>query len=239
MKPRKAFYQTLLLSLFIVLLSFNSQSTEPKTEYPEYWSKERQYVYHALYIDSAGQKISSERVTMQPTGEIWDADKNQTLMNFILDSIFADWSKIPATPINGKPRNWMKNYQEGVLQSKNKVWMHPLRQNQYILTELAPFPEIILPIKQDTSWKTTLWIYKAFGTFEGTVECVYTLSKQEERDYNFGKLNCWKIVAKGTHDKLGENTAIYYFNETYGFTEMNYHFFNNQKIKLKLIRFKK
>lgn len=236
MKPQKTLFVVWSFSLYVALHGFVSQSTEPVVEYPNYWSSEREYIYHVLYSDSDGQKITTEKVTMKPTGKIWDADPKQTLMNFQLDSISADWSKISATPLNGKQRNWMTNYEEGVLQTPKKVWMHPLRQNQYILTELAPFPEIILPIKKDTSWNTTLWIYKAFGTFEGTVECVYTLSQQEKREYDFGELNCWKVVAIGTHDKLGQNTATYYFNEEYGFTEMNYHFFNNQKIEIKLTR---
>ncbi|MCP6768780.1 hypothetical protein NL529_28455, partial [Klebsiella pneumoniae] len=62
--------------------------------------------------------------------------------------------------------------------------------------------------------------------------------KQEARTYEFGKLICWKIFAIGKHDKLGENTATYYFNEQVGFTEMNYHFYNNQRIEIKLINYK-
>ena len=75
----------------------------------------------------------------------------------------------------------------------------------------------------------TLFIYPAMGTFEGTVESTYTIKAEEERTYEFGKLSCWKIVAVGQHDKLGINSVIYYFNNEYGFTEMNYTFYNKQK----------
>ena len=239
MKTFKPPFLVFLISLLPVLSGFINQSGLPKSDYPNYWSPEREYVYEALYTDSDGQQISREIIRMKPTGKIWDVDPKQTLINFQLDSIVADWSRIPATPLNGVQRAWMTDYEEGVLQTASKVWMHPLRQNQYVLTELAPFPDIVLPLKKDTSWNNTLWIYKAFGTFEGTVECVYTLSQQEKRDYAFGSLNCWKVFAVGTHDKLGVNTATYYFNEDYGFTEMNYQFFNHQKIELKLIRCEK
>ncbi|MCP6769589.1 hypothetical protein NL529_32555, partial [Klebsiella pneumoniae] len=82
---------------------------------------------------SAGHILSTERITLNPTGVIWDADPNQTLMEFHLDSITADWNKMPAVPLNGVYRYWRSNYEEGVLQTSNKVWMLPVRKNQYIL----------------------------------------------------------------------------------------------------------
>lgn len=207
-------------------------------EYPYYWSSSRTYTYIVSYTDSLNQKISVEKLSLQPTEINWSADTHQTLLNFKLDSISADWSKIPSTPLNGIQRQWMNAYQEGVLQTKHKVWMHPLRQNQYILTELAPFPEILLPIKSDTTWQSTLYIYKTFGLFEGTVESIYRITKQEERSYLFGKIWCWKIEAVGMHSRLGKNFATYYFNERYGFTEMNYKFYNHESISIKLSQLK-
>jgi len=239
MKQHKLNFIVLLISVCFILAGFIQQSSAPQLGYPNYWSSEREYVYSVIYSDSAGDTITSEIVTLKPTGKTWEADRKQTLIKFQLDSLTANWSKLPATPLNGKKRTWMKSYEEGVLQTNTKVWMHPLRQNQYILTELAPFPEVILPLKKDTAWKSTLWIYEAFGTFAGTVENTYTISDKEERSYIFGKLICWKIEAVGKHNKLGNNTATYYFNEEYGFTEMNYHFFNNQKIEIKLTQLKR
>lgn len=232
------FFSALLLLTALTGKIFG-QSDSSNFHYPDYWSKERIYKYSGLYSDSSGEIITSEKITLQPTGKTWDADPKQTLMDFKLDSITADWNKLPPVPLNGKLQSWMINYQEGVLQTSNKVWMHPIRKNQYILTELAPFPEIVLPIKKDTTWKNTLWIYEAFGTFEGTVECTYTITGVEIRTYEFGILPCWKIIATGMHDKLGINSAIYYFNEEVGFTEMNYLFYNKQKIEFKLTSIKK
>ena len=230
----------LLLTFLIGLNSIAlGQADNKYTQYPNYWSKERKYKYIGIYIDSSGQTITTEKITLHPTGEIWEADSRQTLMDFALDSLIADWSKKPEEPLNGIYKNWMSNYQEGVLQNSSKVWMHPIRQNQYRITEIAPFPQIIFPIKKNTSWHDTLYIYAAMGTFEGTVESTYTIKEEEERTYEFGKLKCWKIIAVGQHDKLGISSVIYYFNNEYGFTEMNYTFYNKQKIEFKLISLKK
>ena len=232
----------IVFPILIFLISWvskvDAQSTDKDIQYPNYWSVDREYKYTGLYLDSSGNKITTEIITFHPTGKVWDADTSQTLMDVHLDSLTADWSKIPKVPLNGIFTSWSSNYQEGVLQDTVKIWIHPIRQNQYILTELAPFPEVRFPFKEGVSWKTTLWIYAAFGTFEGTVESTYTVNQEETRDYRFGKLKCWKIVATGVHDKLGINTAIYYFNTEYGFTEMNYTFYNQQKIEFRLIALK-
>ena len=228
----------ILIFLITCDVRIDAQSTDKNIQYPNYWSTDREYKYTGLYIDSSGQKITNEIITFHPTGTVWEADTKQTLMDVNLDSLTAEWSKIPNEPLNGLFTNWISNYQEGVLQDKSKIWIHPIRRNQYILTELAPFPEVRFPVKEGTTWKTTLRIYAAFGTFEGTVESIYTVHQEEIRDYRFGKLKCWKIVATGVHDKLGINTAIYYFNTEYGFTEMNYTFYNHQKIEFTLIALK-
>lgn len=77
------------------------------------------------------------------------------------------------------------------------------------------------------------------GTFQGTVESTYVIEAKELRTYQFGNLMCWKIIATGLHDKLGTNMVTYYFNSEVGFTEMNYVFYNKQKIEFKLVAFEK
>lgn len=230
----------IVLALFFLNQFAFGQTGSIQTHYPNYWSSDREYTYRGFYIDSLGLTITSEKIILQPTGQKWEIDQRQTLMDYTLDSISADWNKLPKVPLNGKKRNWFTStYQEGVLQTPNKIWMHPIRQNQYILTEVAPFPQVILPIKQDTSWKDTLYIYATMGIFVGTVESNYSINAMELRTYEFGNLLCWKIIATGFHDKLGMNSAIFYFNPEFGFTEMNYVFYNQQKIEFKLTALKK
>jgi hypothetical protein len=116
--------------------------------------------------------------------------------------------------------------------------MHPIRKNQYILTEIAPFPETKFPLVKGKTWNSTLYIYEAFGSFKGTVNSTYIIEGVEARKYQCGTFKCWRIVAKSLHDKLGESSVIFYFNEDLGFTEMEYTFFNSQKITFSLINFK-
>ncbi len=227
-----------LLILFTIILSSENnyaQSPENKNKTTvNYWNANRTYTYQIIYTDSTNQELTKEDLLIEPTGEIWEADKKQTLADFSVNFRSADSIKLAPYPINEKMKPWLRKWQEGVIQNESKIWMHPVRQNQYQLTEIAPFPEVKLPIELHKKWNNTLWIYKAFGSFEGTVESEYEVIAFEERNYSFGKRRCWKINASGHHNKLGENNVIYYFDEHYGFTEMHYHFFNGHKISLVL-----
>lgn len=229
------FLSFLRFTCFLSSLPFLSFSQADTTGFPNYWSSDREYTYSAIYLDSVGEVITHEIITFRPTGEIWETDPRQTLAEFILDYSEADSAKLAPFPLNGIQKAWKRTYQEGVMQTPHKVWMHPLRANQYLLTEIAPFPEVYYPVQAGMSWNSSLWIFEAFGTYEGTVESEYVVYPQEERRYDFGFLKCWKIVATGTHDKLGKSIVIFYFNEDYGFTEMNYTFYNWQRIDLKMI----
>lgn len=228
----------LLIYSCLTLVSMTARPPEVRGQiqetYHAYWDSTREYTFTGLYLDSAGDTITYEKVILRSTGQRWSIDTQQTLLKYTLHPIFCDSARFPKIPLNGKPSARLTIFKEGAIQNDRTIWIHPVRVNQYILTELAPFPEIRLPVKKDSSWNSTLHIYEAFGTFKGTVASVYRITGEETRRYEFGDLKCWKIKAIGIHDRLELNSAEYFFNAEYGFTEMNYHFFNNQKIKFKL-----
>ena len=204
----------------------------------DYWAIGKEYHYNAVYKDNTGKVITSEQVSIIPTGEIWETDPQQTLATYRLNFSSADSVQLASTPLNGVMKEWKREYQEGVISNDKKVWMHPVRVNQYILTEVAPFPEVQFPLKEGLSWTSTLWVYKAFGSFEGTVECSYKVSKKESKTYSFGKLNCWRINATAVHDKLGVSTTTIYFEEEIGFVELDYKFYNGQTLNFSLERYR-
>ncbi len=199
-----------------------------------YWAKGRIYNYNTIFRDSLGLTITSERVNIIATGNNWEIDTKQTLANYEIKFDSSDSARMASNPLNGIKKAWRKNYQEGVISNDTLLWMHPVRANQYVLTEVAPFPMVKFPITEGRSWQNTLWIYKAFGSFEGIVECNYKVEKQELRKYAFDEICCWKIEAIAIHDKLGSSTITIYFNEKIGFVEFDYHFYNGMKINFSL-----
>lgn len=203
-----------------------------------YWEKGRVYKYVAIFKDSLADLITSDTINILPTGEIWEFDTKQMLSNYEIKFNSHDSIRLAPYPLNGIKKAWRKNYQEGVISNDTMIWMHPIRSNQYVLTEVAPFPMVKFPIIENRSWQNTLWIYKAFGKFEGTVECSYKIDKQEIRKYPFDTILCWKIDAIATHNKLGASKLTIYFNDRIGFVELIYHFYNGMTMNFTLTDYK-
>ncbi|MBK7310353.1 MAG: hypothetical protein IPI93_06065 [Sphingobacteriaceae bacterium] len=224
----------LLTSLALSLLS----QTETKKGTCKYWCPNREFDFSAIYYDNSGKVLTRETITIKTTGKIWDIDPKQTLVTFRTNFTSEDSMKLAPHALNGINRAWEKKYQEGVIEDSAHIWMHPIRQNQYLLTEIAPFPEVKFPLMKNRTWNSTLWIYEVFGSFRGTVNSTYSIEGIEARKYQCGTYKCWKIVGTATHDKLGESSVIIYFNEDLGFTEMDYSFYNKQKITFILYNFK-
>ena len=121
-----------------------------------------------------------------------------------------------------------------------RLWIHPFRSNQYVLTEAAPFPKIILPAALNIQTKSKTNIFSIFGNFKGNVKCTSEITDQETRTYSWGtESNCWKIESVGKHNKLGTSYLTVFFKESIGILELNYLFYKGEKIIFKLIQTKK
>mgnify|MGYP000893402175 CR=1 FL=1 len=227
--------------LYLLILFSSNYFSQNKTlaeKKHKYWALERNYTYEVTYVDSLDKLLSYETLTLQPTEKVWERDSKQTLVIFLSNYSSSDSALLFQKAQNGLKRSWMHKYEEGVIENENRIWIHPLRQNQYVLTEIAPFPEVKLPLEVNRSWQSMLQIYEGFGSFQGDVKSNYIIESREARHYKFGTLACWKINSEGEHTKLGKNGAVFYFNKEVGFTEMNYWFYNGYKISLKLIDFR-
>lgn len=199
------------------------------------WAPGRVYDYRVTYLDEAGDTLSDARFRMRPTGKIWDVDEQQTLAEFLPEFSSEDSAHLAPYPANERPKRWMRRYHEGVIEDGRRVWMHPLRENQYVLTEAAPFPEAKLPLREGLTWKSQLFIYKVMGSFEGTLTCSYAVMGQTKAPTPEGERPCWEIYATGLHDRLGRSSVTFLFDEDMGFISMDYRFFNGRRLFLQLV----
>ncbi|MFN0032889.1 MAG: hypothetical protein ACKVOR_12080, partial [Flavobacteriales bacterium] len=173
------------------------------------WSLGRQYVYMATYTDTADSVITQELITIHPTERLWEIDSSQTLATFTIYFDAKDSAQLAPLPLNGVQRGWLREYQEGVMENYQRIWMHPIRSNQYQLTEVAPFPEVRFPLQVGKHWSSSLSIYEGFGSFQGIVKSEYKVTNQVHRRYDFGTASCWEIETTGIHDTLGLSTAVF------------------------------
>lgn len=208
------------------------------------FSPKRTYSYIALFIDAKGDTLSKENILIRPTGQPWDFDDSQTAIkisyNYTNKDSLTFLSHInPTTKRIKKPKkySWYKNITTGAVESDERVWMHPIRDNQYNYTEVAPYPEVHFDsLKIGGNWRNKIIILMGWGAFNGTVNSDFVVVKNEPRQY--GNLiidDCWLIESVANHSKLGKSYLDFYFHPTYGFVEMNYRFFDGTKISFVLI----
>lgn len=200
----------------------------------------KHYTYDAIFTSKDGLVIN-EKITLNSTGKPWKYQSTQFECNityFPNDSLL----KFIPDPTN-KTKKWKSvtshvNHQTGFIENSRQVWMHPFRANQYIYTEVAPFPEIFFdsignPIM---TWKGGLFILNGWGKFKGKLKTSYNLKGKTAFEFNGEILTeCWQIEAKGSHSKLGESSINYIFSKKYGFIKMNYVMYDGTLIDFKLI----
>ncbi|RSK48370.1 hypothetical protein [Hymenobacter rigui] len=204
----------------------------------------RTYEYRAVFINPAGDTLSRGGVTLEATGTPWAAQRktqkairihyHYTAQDSITFLVYPD----PTTKRPDKPKrySWARTHVTGAIENRQKVWFHPFRDNQYIHTEIAPFPEVWLDsLRSGGQWFNQTTISVGWGKFIGSVRSTYQVVRHETRQYGALSLpGCWLIKSVATHDKLGDSYLDFYFHPQYGFTEMHYHFFDGMRISFVL-----
>lgn len=192
------------------------------------------YQYKALFIDKNGDTLTTEKVLLQSTGQIWSVQATQILANY---TFFPDSLAYFFRDPRSKETKYMRISTEsrsGVVENDSTVWIHPFRDNQYLYTEVAPFPQVRKnKLAIGNQWSGgILFIMKGWGKLKGRVKSTYYVSNMIEKKYNNELLSeCWVIDAKGEHNKLGISTLNTIYHKDYGFLEMNYTIYNGAKIQ--------
>tara|TARA_B100001059_G_C17620190_1_gene469116 strand:- start:124 stop:813 length:690 start_codon:yes stop_codon:yes gene_type:complete len=218
--------------LVIIILISSSSFTQDK----KYWKEGISYNYSALFISEKGDTLSNETIIVTPKDTIFNYNQTLVIYHFLSKNIEL---KSRTDSILGFNNLWVDSIGEGAYEN-HRLWIHPFRSNQYILTELAPFPNINLSPSIGIKWKSSLKLPSHWGNFSGEVKNKYKIVAKESRKYVWGNEdNCWKTESIGKHNRLGKSYLTTYFKEEYGFLEMNYHLFNGDSIKFKLIKLNK
>jgi len=219
-----------ILILFVLLtnIAFSQEKM--------YWKKGFEYLYEATYMDINGDTLSFENIKVEVTDSIFNYNQTLLYYSYSLENIEL---KEKIDSILGFKNEWVKRMGEGALEV-NQLWIHPFRSNQYVFTEIAPFPKIALPPALNIRGKSKTKIFSIFGNFRGTVKSTSEITAKETRTYFWGtELDCWKVESVGKHSKLGKSYLTLYFKENIGLLEMNYVFYNGEKMNFKLIQTKK
>lgn len=199
--------------------------------------KGKNYVYEAIYRDSNGTILSNSEIKVIPSGERIDfAPERQDRVTYEFKDYKKDKAKLEGSTLNASAEYWVEKQEEGIIENSESVWIHPFRSNQYLFTEVAPFPEIILPLEIGKEWDSNLSIGEGWGEWENTSgNCTYKVVEKSNYLIDSAIIECWLITSNSEYS-FGNSKLDYKFNEEFGFVEMNYKNYLNETLDIKMIR---
>ncbi len=207
------------------------QNANGQTRQPYVWK--HTMTYRAIYLNSKNDTLSNELIVQSYEGKMWQLDKNQFSLKRKYDFSKTDTTKF--TAISGRHIKWDSIDITGAGEDNNSVWFHPFRDNQYELTEIAPFPSVDKPKFVGKTWDSNKIIGSGWGAFEGNTKAIYRIVEHKKIVFATKKDLCWFIESEEKHPKLGINKHYFIFNDDYGFIEMKYLFFNGDKMHFKVV----
>ncbi|GAL74196.1 hypothetical protein JCM19275_3043 [Nonlabens ulvanivorans] len=203
----------------------------------------RSIKYIAKFYSKNGQLISNETILVTPTGKRWEyqPEKQDEIIinyNYNVDSIaYVNSFQLNKAILN---RGQQTKATTGIIENVEKIWTHPFRSNQYNFTQVAPFPQVKLPIKIGKKWTDrNISLKNGFGDWSNMkVTSEFEIVEQNDIETEYGVFkNCWKIEAVSTFP-LGQSHLTYWYHKSFGFVKLDYINYGNQKLNLEVIAVK-
>ena len=195
--------------------------------------------YNAKFYSNVGNIITNETISVSSTGKRWEHQpekQDEIAINYFFnkDSIkIINQHQLNKTSVNP---NWRSQELTGVIENVEKIWTHPFRSNQYNFTQVAPFPQVELPLRIGKTWTDkNISLKDGFGDWANMkVISTFEVIDKSEITTLYGKFpNSWKIKAVSEFP-LGESELTYWFNAEYGFVKMNYINYGGQRLDIEI-----
>ncbi len=195
--------------------------------------------YNAKFYSNVGNIITNETISVSSTGKRWEHQpekQDEIAINYFFnkDSIkIINQHQLNKTSVNP---NWRSQELTGVIENVEKIWTHPFRSNQYNFTQVAPFPQVELPLSIGKIWTDkNISLKDGFG-YWANMKVISTFEVLDKSKITtlYGKFpNSWKIKAVSKFP-LGESELTYWFNPEYGFAKMNYINYGGQRLDIEV-----
>ncbi|MEM9340895.1 MAG: hypothetical protein AAGA66_19325, partial [Bacteroidota bacterium] len=141
--------------------------------------------------------------------------------------------------INPKLQYWTNQTNTGIIETSSETWMHPFRSNQYLFTEVAPFPWVKFPLKQGKTWSSSLSIHDGWGVWaNSTLKNTYEIVGYETVVTEYGELEAWHISSLASAE-FGNSTHDFWYNMELGFVKMIIKNYAGQLLQFELTEVKK
>ena len=228
----------------LILASCNSSTSFEKVECePEgggysVFKPCREYVFNARFWSAESELISEDKIWMMATGKPWEfqpESQKELAIQYEYDT--SEVGQIVKASINQEivSQPWERKEVTGIIENENRIWMHPFRSNQYAFTEVAPFPEVALPLEIGKTWGSSLQIYEGWGEWaNSTLNKEYEIVDFEQLEIPYGQLEAWHISSI-TFAPFGNSTHNFWFHHELGFVKMVIHNYAGQTLEIELL----
>lgn len=200
------------------------------------YTPKKVYHFRAVYLSPQKDTLSDRRVRLVPTGYRWPgATTRQVEIQYEYEVDSTDLQRFDPHPLNPTYHNWRSRVRVAATENEEEIWIRPMRHNQYIFTQVAPFPEVRLPLEKGKSWQSSLRIrnYGLWSGHEGTLSYMVT-GKKKWMLPSGEKINCWKIESMSEFE-FGNSRHTYYFDRELGFVRMEYENYAGESLLIELV----
>jgi len=190
------------------------------------FSHSKKFIYEVQYYSNELNITTNEIISLNITGNLWKRSSEHQ------EAIW-QYNAKPNTELSFKNQfslGWLTRDTTGIIENDKKFWMHPPRHNQYLLTEISPFPDFRKNCEVGDHYSSITYVGSGLGPWEGKkVKCTYSIVKFDKRNED----SVWTIKAiSEIEGKI--NNCEFIFSNKKGFTSMSYLFFNGDRMTMKL-----
>ena len=172
-------------------------------------------------FDSIG--VDRIHLLIKPPENSKRTNENQTQISYLEGPEFASYSST------------------GVVDNRENIWIHPIRNGFFSSLETCPFPFVKKPLKIGLEWTDAMLIGEGWGnemwgkwTGQLLLEYSYKITKREKINSELGEVECFVIESKA-ESRLGSTRLKSFYSERYGFIRLEYVLLTGIEIKMWLI----
>ena len=204
----------------------------------------RTITYRAKFYNEKGVIISNEKIEVTPTGNRWEYQpekQDEIIINYYFNPDSVKYVNSFQLNKSILERKWQNQETTGIIENVEEIWTHPFRSNQYNFTQVAPFPQIELPLEIGKKWSDNkISLREGFGDWNNMkVKSEFEVIENRDIQTEYGGFkNSWKIKAISTFP-LGQSELVYWYQKNYGFVKLEYVNYGNQRLEIEIIKIKK
>jgi len=215
---------------FLIFLSLNNYLIFAQNKYlPNHSYGKVDYL--TFYINEHNDTLFKEYVTLDFTDQIWPADSQQNILLYYYDTTLVfpprDSIILLYCPESYHIYWFSRDGESGYINNKDEFFMHPMRDAQYYLLQLAPFPYIIFN-DTDSVWQFNVRPPDMYCQY--SIPC-YTSYRLIDKHYQYKNKECYYVKAE-TRQERGVSTMDLFYNKNQGPLYISYHLFNGVTINI-------